>query len=250
MCPLNRPRGVPLLCYVTDQRNLVSARTSQARQPLDPHKILLKKIAAAVSAGVDWIQIREKELSGKECSSLTREAMAVTASSSPPDSSKGSTSSKTEATREKVSTRILVNDRLDVALAAQAGGVHLGEKCLPPEEARRLVRTLDRKDFLIGVSCHSLEAAKAAERSGADYLFFGPVFATPSKAAYGAPQGPEHLAAVCRAVEVPVLAIGGITLENAADCISAGASGLAAIRLFQDAADLAAIVRALRELST
>ena len=250
MSRLNRPR-VPVLCYVTDRRNLVPGESSEARQPFDACKILLEKIAASAAAGVDWIQIREKDLSGKECSSLTREAMTLIASSSPPDSAKGSTSSKTEATREKVSTRILVNDRLDVALAAQAGGVHLGEKSLPLEEARRLAKSLQRKkDFLVGVSCHSLEAAEDAARGGADYLFFGPVFATPSKTAYGAPQGLERLAEVCRAVALPVLAIGGITLENAADCISAGASGLAAIRLFQDAADLAAIVRALREVST
>jgi thiamine-phosphate pyrophosphorylase len=247
---LNKLQSVPLLCYVTDRRNLVPGESSEACQPFDACKILLEKIAAAAAAGVDWIQIREKELSGKECSSLTGEAMTLIASSSPPDSAKGSTSSNTEATREKVSTRILVNDRLDVALAAQAGGVHLGDKSLPPEEARRLLNSFRREDFLIGVSCHSLEAAKDAARGGASYLFFGPVFATPSKAAYGAPQGLERLAEVCRAVPLPVLAIGGITLENAAGCISAGASGLAAIRLFQDAADLAAIVRALREVST
>lgn len=250
MSRLSRPRA-PLLCYVTDRRNLVSTETSEAQQPFDTHKILLEKIAAAAAAGIDWIQIREKDLSGKECSSLTREAVTLAGSSSPPDSAKGPTSSKTQATREKVSTRILVNDRLDVALATQAGGVHLGEKSLPPEEAQRLVKSLhSENDFLIGVSCHSLEAAQAAERGDADYLFFGPVFATPSKASYGAPQGLKRLAEVCRAVAVPVLAIGGITLENAADCLSAGASGIAAIRLFQDAPDLAAIVRALRRLST
>ena len=251
MSRLNRPRGVPLLCYVTDRRNLVSAETSQARQLLDPHKILLKKIAAAAAAGVDWIQIREKDLSEKECNSLVREAMLLTTGSTQGRAPKASTSAKTEAARESGSTRILVNDRLDVALAAPAGGVHLGEKSWPPEEAQRLVRTLDlEKDFLIGVSCHSLEAAKAAERGGASYLFFGPVFATPSKAAYGAPQGLKRLAAVCSAVRVPVLAIGGITLENAADCISARASGIAAIRLFQDAPDMAAVVRNLRRLFT
>ena len=248
---LNRPQRVPLLCYVTDRHSVVSTEILEARQPFDACKILLEKIAAAAAAGVDWIQIREKDLSGRECSSLTREAMTLTASSSPPDSAKGSTSSKTEATREKVSTRILVNDRLDVALAVQSHGVHLGEKSLPPHEARRLVNSLHReKDFLIGVSCHSREAAQAAERGDADYLFFGPVFATPSKAAYGEPQGLERLREVCRSVRLPVLAIGGITLENASACLSAGASGIAAIRLFQDAPDLAAVVRALRKSVT
>ena len=246
MSRLSRP-CVPLLCYVTDRQNLVPAETSGARHTLDGPKILLQKIAAAASAGVDWIQIREKDLSGRECGTLTGEAMRLASSAT----AKAAISPKTEAEREQFPTRILVNDRLDVALATHAGGVHLGGKSLPPEEAQRLVRTLDlEKDFLIGVSCHSLEAAKAAERGGADYLFFGPVFATPSKAAYGAPQGLKRLAEVCRAVAVPVLAIGGITLENAADCLSASASGIAAIRLFQDAPDMGAVARALRELST
>lgn len=249
MSRLSKPR-VPLLCYVTDRRNRATTETSEAHQPFDARKILLKKIATAAAAGIDWIQIREKDLSGKECSSLTLEAVRLAASPSPGSAAKTAISSKTEKAHEQSSLRILVNDRLDVALAAQAGGVHLGEKSLPPKEARRLVKSLGReKDFLIGVSCHSLDAAKAAEQGGADYLFFGPVFATPSKVAYGAPQGLNRLAEVCRAVAVPVLAIGGITMENAAECLSAGASGIAAIRLFQDAPEIAAVVRALRKLS-
>lgn len=250
MSRLSRQPDVPLLCYVTDRPSLAPAGTTETSQPPDVQEMLRKKIAAAVAAGVDWIQIREKDLSGKECSLLTREAVKLAASPLPGDAARTSISSKTEP-REEVSSRILVNDRLDVALAAQAGGVHLGEKSLPPQEAQRLVKSLRReKDFLIGVSCHSLEAAKAAERGGADYLFFGPVFATPSKAAHGVPQGLKSLAEVCRAVAVPMLAIGGITLENAADCFSAGASGIAAIRLFQDAPDVAEVVRVFRELST
>ena len=149
-------------------------------------------------------------------------------------------------------SRILVNDRLDVALAEHAGGVHLSENSLPPEEARRLLGSLSAKipshDFLIGVSCHSLKAAQLAASAGADYIFFGPVFATPSKAAYGAPQGLDRLAEVCGSVAIPVLAIGGITLANASSCFSAGACGIAAIRLFQDSADPAELVRKLRLL--
>ncbi len=250
MSRLSRSRRIPLLCYVTDRRNLAFAESYQAAQSLDPSKIVIKKIAAAVTAGVDWIQIREKDLSGKEYSALAREAVRLAANSSLGTAAKVPASSKSEAAREGLSTRILVNDRLDVALAAQAGGVHLGEKSLPAEEVRRLTKSLHREeDFLIGVSCHSLEAAKAAERGGADYLFFGPAFATPSKVAYGAPQGLKLLAEVCRAVAVPVLAIGGITLENAPDSFSAGASGIAAIRLFQDAFDMVAVVRALRKVT-
>jgi len=227
MSLLNKQGRVPLLCYVTDRRSLTA-------EPAEARKGLLQKIAAAAAAGLDWIQIREKDLSGRECSIVAREALQLTTSCTQPSHS-----------------RVLVNDRLDVALATQAGGVHLGEKSLPLEEVRRLAKSLHReKDFLIGVSCHSLAAAKSAERGSADYLFFGPVFATPSKSAYGAPQGLDRLVEVCRGVGIPVLAIGGITLENASTCISAGATGIAAIRLFQDAPDMAALVRALRRHST
>ena len=148
-------------------------------------------------------------------------------------------------TREN-SVRVLVNDRLDVALAANAAGVHLGEKSLPMEVVAEWRRSTGRLDFLVGVSCHSLESARAAERGGADYIFFGPVFATPSKAAFGAPQGTERLREVCASVGIPVLAIGGVNAENARECIAAGAAGIAAIRLFQDAgneAELAAMLK-------
>ncbi len=145
--------------------------------------------------------------------------------------------------------RILVNDRLDVAMSENAGGVHLSDKSLPVAEAKRLADSqAGGRDFLVGVSCHSLEDAKSAAVGGADYLFFGPVFATPSKTAFGAPQGLELLAEVCRVVSVPVLAIGGVTLENFSACVAAGASGIAAIRLFQDARDMPALVQALRKI--
>jgi thiamine-phosphate pyrophosphorylase len=97
----------------------------------------------------------------------------------------------------------------------------------------------------VGVSCHSVQSATDAERNGADYIFFGPVFATPSKVAYGAPQGLDRLTEVCSSVSIPVLAIGGITLDNVSDCLAAGAAGIAAIRLFQDAEDLARLLKEL-----
>lgn len=265
MSPLPKSGSAPLLCYVTDRRSLAAAQPNNARD------MLLEKIAASAAAGVDWIQLREKELSGKESSGLAREAVRLAANSRleqpgqagnsvhgkalRAENSVAATSRRavaswaTETGRARICARILINDRLDVALAAHAGGVHLGEQSLPPQQARRLASAPRREDFIIGVSCHSLEAAKTAERGGADYLFFGPIFATPSKAAYGAPQGLTRLADVCRSVKLPVLAIGGITLENAVSCLSAGASGIAAIRLFQDASDLPALVGALRKLS-
>ncbi len=251
MSRLRKSQRALLLCYVTDRHSLVATEAAETR------KVLLQRIEDAAAAGVDWIQIREKDLSGKECSLLALEALQRAANSAARAAVQRATrpaSSAAPPSRTKASAAgacILLNDRLDVALAVQAGGVHLGEKSLPPQEAKRLVLSLHReKNFLIGVSCHSLEAAKAAERAGADYLFFGPVFATPSKAAYGAPQGLARLAEVCRAVEPPVLAIGGITLDNCAACLSAGASGIAAIRLFQDATDLPALVRSLRKISS
>jgi len=215
-----------LLCYVTDRRGLSATESGEAQETL------VSRIAAAAAAGVDWIQIREKELSGKDCGWLTREALQRAAKS---QASNGA------------QTRILVNDRLDVALSERAGGVHLGKNSLPLPDAKQLLKAqAQSQDFLMGVSCHTLEAARSAASDGADYLFFGPVFATPSKAAFGAPQGLERLSEVCRAVSIPVLAIGGITVANASACLAVGASGIAAIRLFQDARDMPSLVRSLR----
>lgn len=229
------PDRKPILCYVTDRHSL------PAVPQLDLIGPILEKIELAAAAGVDWIQLREKDLSGKQSARLAREALnRVSKLPGVP-----------QATIRKFS-RIIVNDRLDVALATQAGGLHLGENSLPVEEAKRLLlsspaaQTLTHK-FILGVSCHSLEAARSAASSGADYIFFGPVFATPSKAAYGSPQGLDRLAAVCSSLDIPVLAIGGITLANSSSCFTAGASGIAAIRLFQDPADPTSTVRALRE---
>ncbi len=235
----------PILCYVTDRRSLPLPAQQDPLQE-DPTRRelfapLLEKIKLVAAAGVDWIQLREKDLSGRNLASLTREALRSVSR----QTSSAQSSSRTVA-------RILVNDRLDVALAEQVGGVHLGENSLPVEEAHRLVRASQAaptrpRDFLVGVSTHSLEAAKSALSAGAGYVFFGPVFATPSKSAYGAPQGLDRLAEVCASVTIPVLAIGGITLGNARACFAAGASGLAAIRLFQDSTDPATVVRVLRQ---
>jgi thiamine-phosphate pyrophosphorylase len=224
---LSNSRGEPILCYVTDRRILPIEKGADASEAL------LRVIEALAAAGIDWIQIREKDLSGKDSTALTHQAVERR---------------ERAAAGGANSARILVNDRLDIALSERAGGVHLGEQSLPVAEARRLRDSHGpRTDFLIGVSCHSPEAAKAAEKGGADYIFFGPVFATPAKAAYGPAQGLVRLAEVCRSVSLPVLAIGGITLENAASCLLAGAKGIAAIRLFQDAKDLNSLVPTLRK---
>jgi thiamine-phosphate diphosphorylase len=207
-----------LVCYVTDRR---------AFGLDEPQAIvrILQTIARAADAGADAIQLREKDLSARALLQCAKSAVARAQSS-----------------------KILVNDRMDVALAAAAAGLHLGGDSLPVAEVVQFRRARRAPaDFLIGRSCHALEEAIQAERDGADYLFFGPVFATPSKARFGPPQGIDALTTVCRRVRIPVLAIGGVTLENAAACKLAGAAGVAAIRLFQDSEDVAAVVRTLKQ---
>jgi thiamine-phosphate diphosphorylase len=214
--PLPRAASSPLLCCVTDRRAL---------RPTASPAELLAFLRGIVTAGVDWVQIREKDLPGRELFELARQCVALAGGM----------------------TRILVNDRLDVALAAGAAGVHLGRDSAPASEVKKWCRAGHAPPgFLVGVSCHSLDEALEAEAAGADYVFFGPVFATPSKEAFGPPQGIARLAEVCRGVRIPALAIGGITPDNAAACLRAGAAGIAAIRLFQQATDLPAVVERLR----
>ena len=218
MCPPPPTREITL-CYVTDRKGLEVSPENQC-------EALVGRMEIAARAGVDWIQLREKDLSGRALAELLREALR----------------------RVPAGCRIVLNDRLDVACALGAGGVHLGRESLSVEDARRLARGRGAtQDFLVGASTHSLAAALSAEKAGADYLVFGPVYATPSKAQYGPPQGIERLREVCHAVSLPVLAIGGITLENARACLEAGAAGIAAIRLFAEASDLAAVVDRLRQ---
>lgn len=246
-------RKTPILCYVTDSK-------SWSREtPSDLWSALMQTIATLTSAGVDWIQLREKHMPARDLSHLAREA---------------SRQSAAYPGGERAKPCVIVNDRLDVAITERADGVHLGEKGLPVSEAKLFLESRAAEhaalatvegslttlptprpltaqpalvNFLLGVSCHSLEGVASAARDGASYVFFGPVFATPSKARMGEPQGIARLAEACRSVSIPVLAIGGITLENAAACVKAGAAGIAAIRLFQDAPDAAEMVKELRQ---
>ncbi len=229
--------SAPVLCYVTDRHSL----------PVPPSQredALLKRIELASAAGLDWIQIREKDLSAKACSALVSQAVERVQRASELQSG--------ETPRSRGPARILINDRLDIALAEGAAGAHFGENSLPPQAAGRIRHLLAAqpastgRNFSLGFSCHSLGSAQAAASAGAGYVFFGPIFATPSKAAFGRPQGLERLAGICAAIPIPVIAIGGISLQNAAACVQAGAAGIAAIRLFQDAPDLPATVAALR----
>jgi thiamine-phosphate pyrophosphorylase len=201
----------PIVCYVTD------------RQAFGPHPAAAQlgaRIRSAVAAGVDWIQVREKDLSARDLFAATSEALTVGRAQRRPD---------------KGALRVLVNDRLDVAIAARAHGLHLGQASVPVGEVfawRR--RGILPQDFALGVSCHDLEEARAAENAGADYIFFGPIFDTPSKRSFGPAQGIDRLSGVCKAVRVPVIAIGGVDQTNGGECIIAGAAGVAAIRMFQE----------------
>lgn len=207
-----------ILCYVTDRQSLQIAASQSREAALEQH------IERAARAGIDWVQIREKDLPGRDLMDLTRAAIRSCKNAS-----------------EQNETRILVNDRCDVAWVAGVEGVHLGEKSLPVRIVVNARRARRLADFIVGTSCHSLDGAIRAAEEGADYLFFGPVFETPSKVPFGSPQGLAKLAEVCRAISIPVIAIGGITLENARACRDAGAAGIAAIRLFQQNGDLAEI---------
>lgn len=228
MSLLARPLN-PILCYVTDRRSLPLSTSA------DAHNLLFESVERAAAAGVDWIQLREKDFSGKEWEELVNE-------------------SRRRISRAGATTRIFVNDRLDVALGCGAGGVHLSENGIPVAEACRLRNEFlsshnSKREFFVGVSCHSMGAAVGAARAGADYIYFSPIFQTPSKANYGPPQGLDRLAAVCRVVTIPVIAIGGISAENAVRCLEAGAAGVAAIRLFQESPDLTETLRDLHSHS-
>jgi thiamine-phosphate pyrophosphorylase len=156
----------------------------------------------AARDAVDLIQIRAKELSGRALTELVRSAVAVAGSN------------------------VLVNTRTDVALACGAGGVHLPAGSIAPSTIRRIAPS----GFLIGVSCHTIEELKEAEREGADFAVFGPIFSSITKTV--TPMGLDELRRATTRVRMPVYALGGVTKENASSCIEAGAAGVAGISLF------------------
>ena len=177
---------------------------------------LLVQISAAVVAGIQLIQIREKKLTARVLFELTERAVEIA---------------------RKTSTRVLVNDRADVAAGAGADGVHLTMRSLDAD----IIRKTFSDDFLIGASTHSIEEARHAHEHGADFAVFGPVFQTSTKAKYGSPVGIGALAEVSQALKpFPILALGGVSIENASECLRAGAAGLAGIGLFRDPATVKA----------
>ena len=220
-----------LLYYITD-------RTQFAGDESERRRALLARIAEAARAGVDYVQLREKGLETRNLETLAREAVQVIRD-------------QRAKSHQPGGTRLLINSRTDVALAVGANGVHLRSDDVVVSDARSVVnksaghRPLATDHFFVAVSCHTpLEVARAAE-GGADFAVFGPVFEKQSLPRVW-PVGVDGLREACRS-KIPVLALGGVTLENAALCLKAGAAGIAGIRLFQES-KMEDVVRALRAL--
>lgn len=184
---------------------------------------MLEIVRAAIAGGATMIQVREKESSTRAFVALGQAIHAITRAAGVP---------------------LIINDRVDVALAIEAEGVHVGQDDMPAA----LVRQLVGPQRLVGVSAETVAQARQAEEDGADYLGVGPVFATPSKADAGAPIGLEGLATIAQATTLPIVAIGGISHDNAAAVLQAGAWGLAVISAIMSAADPEAAARRLRML--
>jgi thiamine-phosphate pyrophosphorylase len=215
--------------YITDRRQFPGT-------PEEQRGHLLAKIEDASRAGVDLIQLREKDLPASDLEALAREAVRLVQENS-------------AANR----TRLLINSRVDIAIAAGVDGVHLRADDMAASEARVIFSKASVDKPVIGVSCHKLSEVRLAEAHGADFAVFAPVFEksgnpgqglTALRAACGPVPSPGMEAAV-PAGTMPLLALGGVTLENAHACIEAGAAGIAAIRLFQEN-DIARVVENLK----
>jgi thiamine-phosphate pyrophosphorylase len=207
----------PLLYLITS-----GATTEQTTSSTEEFSRILKLTEAAVEARIDLLQVREKRLFTRVLFELASRAASIT---------------------QGTTTRLLINDRADVAAAAGAAGVHLTTQSLPVD----VVREAFGPEFVIGASTHSKDEVVEAYKLGADFVVFGPVFDTVSKRSYGEPLGIKALAEAVSAVPTfPVIALGGIEVDNVADCARAGAHGVAAIRIFDDPARLVDIANEVR----
>ncbi|MGC2182231.1 MAG: thiamine phosphate synthase [Terriglobales bacterium] len=219
-----------LLYYITDRSQFPGDADSRRAQ-------LLATVTQATRCGVDYVQLREKDLSSHDLEILTREILQL----------------RTE--NHKLNTSVLINARTDVALACGAGGVHLRSDDISPADVRTIwSHSGAGTRVTIGISCHTrTEVARAAEE-GADFAVFGPVFEKVHREKVlvaedsTGPTGLEVLHEACQE-KIPVIALGGVTLKNAAACMQAGAAGIAAIRLFQEN-EMERVVAALRRLKT
>jgi thiamine-phosphate pyrophosphorylase len=211
------------LYYITDRKQFSGDCHEQEYR-------LLAKIAECAAAGVEYVQLREKDLTARALEALALKAMTAIAGSR---------------------TKLLINSRADVALACGAHGVHLPANDLAASEVREILARAGRSEAVIGVSTHSASEVASAEAHSANFAVFGPVF---EKSGSANREGLEQLRRICHRKDsaqppMPVWALGGVTLENAPQCVAAGAAGIAGIRLFQEN-DVANIVKQLRALCT
>ena len=196
--------GQPLIYLITD-----GATTTE--NFIEKKKKILSLVETAVQTQISLIQIREKRLLARLIYELAAEAVKLT---------------------RHTATKLLVNERADIALAAQADGVHLTSRSL----SAGIIRKNFPKDFIVGVSAHSIEKAQIAKRQGADFVTVSPIFSSPNK---GEPQGIEKLREVCQALKpFPVIALGGINETNFAEVLETGASGFAAVRFLNNEENL------------
>jgi thiamine-phosphate pyrophosphorylase len=220
-----------LLYYITDRAQFPGDESARRRA-------LLAKIAEASHVGIHYIQLREKDLTTRELEQLARQAAHVM--------------QELRTENRELRTRLLINSRTDVALAAGADGVHLRSDDIPAFKARNVwTQALARssepvaRSPLIGVSCHTPADTFRAQAQGADFAVFAPVFEKKDRPG-AQPTGLAALREACQA-KIPVFALGGVSLDNAGSCLQAGAAGIAAIRLFQEN-KIEDIVRLLRAL--
>jgi len=175
----------------------------------DRHQVLkkdlfLETVNELLEAGIKMIQLREKDLSAAELYPLAKQIRAMT---------------------HKYNSLLIINDRIDLALAVHADGVHLGNHSLPIKISRKILGS----KFLIGVSTHSATEVEFASQQGADFVTYGPVYFTPSKEAYGKPVGVQSLQNICRNASIPIYALGGVKENNAKEILNTGAHGIAII---------------------
>jgi thiamine-phosphate pyrophosphorylase len=215
-----------VLYYITERSAFSGDEANRRRQ-------LMAKIAEAAGAGMDYIQLREKDLAAGELETVGWEAVRVVREANP-------------------RTKLLVNSRTDVALSIGADGVHLRGDDIRPQEVAAIHHQAARnsglqktREWLSAVSCHSIEDVRQAEGEGGGFAVLGPIFGKQA-ATTGHALGLAPLEVACRG-KLPVLALGGVTLENARACMAAGAAGIAAIRLFQNG-PTEAVIRELRSL--
>jgi thiamine-phosphate pyrophosphorylase len=220
-----------LLYYITDRSQFRGDETARRHA-------LLAKVAEAARAGIDYIQLREKDLSTRVLEQLARQALHII--------------QELRTENRELRTSLLINSRADIAFAAGADGVHLRSDDIAAREVRSLwTRALGcssqpvTRNPLVAVSCHAPADVLHAESDGADFAVFAPVFEKRDAPGTG-PAGLAALGKACRA-KMPVLALGGVNLKNAVSCLSAGAAGVAGIRLFQENR-IEDVVRALRTL--